>query len=93
MKARYLIIIERGAPNYSAYSPDLPGCIATGKSVEETIEQMRGAIEFHLEGMAESGEEIPKPRNLQFYVQETGEISENDLLTTIETNVPEMVHA
>jgi len=50
---RYLIVIERAEANYSAYSPELPGCVATGKTRKEVEEQMRDAIEFHLEGMEE----------------------------------------
>ena len=56
MKSRYLVIIERGERSYSSYSPDVPGCIATGKSIEETIDRMRSAIEFHFDGMIEAGD-------------------------------------
>lgn len=59
---RYLILIEGGPPsNYSAWSPDLPGCVATGASVEEVEREMRAAIALHLEGIAEDGGEIPEP--------------------------------
>ena len=58
---QYPIIIENGAANFSAYVPDLPGCIATGKTVQETTSNMREAIEFHLDGMQEDGLEIPNP--------------------------------
>ena len=50
---RYAIVIEKAENNYSAYVPDLPGCVATGATVEETEAQIREAIEFHLEGMRE----------------------------------------
>ncbi len=56
---RYLIIIEKADGNYSAYSPDLPGCVATGATVEETKGNMTLAVEFHLEGM--KVERIPIP--------------------------------
>lgn len=57
---RFLIIIEKGETNYAAYSPDLPGCVATGKTREEAEEQMHGAITFHIEGMKEDGLPIPQ---------------------------------
>ena len=57
----YAIIIEGEGDSFSAYAPELPGCIATGKSIEEVEELMREAIGFHLEVMKEHGEEIPPP--------------------------------
>ena len=59
--SEYTVIIEKGENNFSAYVPDLPGCITTGSSVEETEQNIRAAIEFHLAGMREDGEEIPPP--------------------------------
>ena len=56
---RYLVIIDEADGNYSAYAPDLPGCVATGRSREETEERMREAIAFNLEGLLEDG--IPAP--------------------------------
>jgi predicted RNase H-like HicB family nuclease len=56
---RYAIVIEKAESNYSAYVPDLPGCIATGATVEEVEAHIREAIEFHLEGMREDGIAIP----------------------------------
>ena len=52
---RYAVVIEKAANNYSAYVPDLPGCVATGASIAETEAQIREAIEFHLEGLREDG--------------------------------------
>ena len=66
---KYLIIIEKLETGYSAYSPDLPGCVATGKSPEDTEQNMREAIEFHLEGLKEEGYEIPKPTSRSSYVE------------------------
>ena len=66
---RYAMIIETGKHNYSAYLPDLPGCIATGKTIEEVRERMREAIELHLAGMREDGLPIPKPTSLADYVE------------------------
>ncbi len=59
--SEYTVIIEKGENNFSAYVPDLPGCITTGSSVEETEQNIRAAIELHLAGMREDGEEIPPP--------------------------------
>ncbi len=61
--SRYLIIIERTATGFSAYSPDLPGCVATGGTRGEVEQQMREAIEFHIEGLRLSGEPVPEPRS------------------------------
>ena len=65
---RFLIIIEQGSHNYSAYVPDLPGCIATGKTVDEVKANMKEAIRMHLEGMIEDQEEIPAPQTLAEYL-------------------------
>jgi predicted RNase H-like HicB family nuclease len=65
---RYAIVIEKANGNYSAYVPDLPGCIATGATVEETEISIREAIEFHLEGMREDGQTIPVPSSRVDYV-------------------------
>jgi predicted RNase H-like HicB family nuclease len=67
---RYLVLIEGGPPsNYSAWSPDLPGCVATGDTLEEVEREMRAAIAFHLEGLAEDGVEIPVPSGPGVYVE------------------------
>jgi predicted RNase H-like HicB family nuclease len=69
---RYLVLIEGGPPsNYSAWSPDLPGCVATGETLEEAEQEMRGAIALHLEGLAEDGETLPDPSGPGVYVERT----------------------
>ena len=65
---RYLIIIEKANGNFSAYSPDLPGCIATGKTQEEVARNMHGAIEMHLQGLREDVLPIPQPSVVAEYV-------------------------
>lgn len=65
----YAVIIEAGPPNYSAYVPDAPGCIATGQTVEEVTERMREALTGHLALMRDSGESIPEPRTQVTLVQ------------------------
>ena len=59
--AEYTIIIEKGDRNYSAYCPDIPGVVAAGATEEETLELMKEAIEFHLDGLKEENLPIPKP--------------------------------
>lgn len=66
---RYAIVIEKGEGNYSAYVPDLPGCVATGSSVEETERSIREAIEFHLGGLRADGLPIPQPTSQVEYVE------------------------
>ncbi len=58
---QYAIIIEKAEHNYGAWVPDLPGCISTGKTIEETKRNIQEAIEFHLEGMREDGLPVPEP--------------------------------
>lgn len=65
---RFLIIIEEGPHNYSAYAPDLPGCVATGRTYEEVEENMRKAIAMHLRGMIEDQEPIPAMHTTAEYV-------------------------
>lgn len=57
---KFLIVIEKSGDNFSAYAPDLPGCVATGQTREETEEQMMEAIELHIHGMLEDGLPIPR---------------------------------
>ena len=66
---RYAVVIEKGERNYSAYVPDLPGCVSVGDSLEEVKAAIREAIEFHLEGMREDGAPIPKPTSRVEYVE------------------------
>ena len=66
---RYAVVIEKAADNYSAYVPDLPGCIATGATVEETEQLIREAIELHLAGLREDGLPIPQPSSQVEYVE------------------------
>ncbi len=59
---KYAVVIEKATNNYSAYAPDLPGCVATGRTRSEAAQQIREAIAFHLEGLREDGASIPEPR-------------------------------
>ena len=67
-KRRFLIVIESAGSNYSAYSPDLPGCVATGKSSSEAERNMRRAIDLHLQGLAEDDAAMQAPRSSAGYV-------------------------
>ncbi|MFZ4537424.1 type II toxin-antitoxin system HicB family antitoxin [Propionivibrio sp.] len=66
---RYAIVLEKTENNYSAYVPDLPGCVATGETVEETENQIREAIELHIEGLREDGLAIPQPASIVEYLE------------------------
>jgi len=66
---QFAVIVEKSENNYGAWAPDLPGCVTTGQTVEETLANMREAIEFHLEGMREDGEPIPEPTSLAALVE------------------------
>jgi predicted RNase H-like HicB family nuclease len=67
--SRYLIIIEATSTGFSAYSPDLPGCVATGHTRKEVEREMRDAIEFHIEGLRLAGEQVPEPRSQASYCE------------------------
>jgi predicted RNase H-like HicB family nuclease len=66
---RYLIIIEPGETGFSAYSPDLPGCIAAGRTRREVEEQMRSAVEFHIECLRDAGQEVPPGTSCSTYIE------------------------
>lgn len=66
---KYLIVIEETATGYSAYSPDLPGCISTGETREEVEQNMREAIALHLDGLREDGVPVPEPHSYSAYVE------------------------
>jgi len=69
MRYRYLVIIEKGETSYGAYVPDLPGCIAVGETELEVMELIQEAIEFHLHGLRNEGENIPQPRSDVSFVE------------------------
>lgn len=69
MMRRYAVVVERAGSNYSAYAPDLPGCVASGDSVEETLANMREAIALHLRGLRDDGLPVPDPSSTTTYVE------------------------
>jgi predicted RNase H-like HicB family nuclease len=66
---RYAVVIEKAEGNYSAYVPDLPGCVATGDTVAAVEEEIRGAIRFHIEGLRADGVAIPEPTSIAEYIE------------------------
>ena len=69
MTKRYLIVMEETSTGFSAYSPDLPGCVATGSTESELEQRMREAIELHVAGLRERGEPVPEPQSSSSYVE------------------------
>lgn len=68
MTTRYAIVIEKADLNFSAYAPGLPGCVATGATIDSVKQNMKEAIRFHVEGLAEDGIEIPQPSSSVEYI-------------------------
>lgn len=66
---RYAVVIEKAAGNYSAYVPDLPGCVATGETVAAVEHEIREAIRFHIEGLKDDGLPVPAPTSIAEYVE------------------------
>lgn len=66
---KYLVVIEKTGTGYSAYSPDLEGCVATGRTRDEVEREIQEAIEFHLEGMARNGDPVPEPHTYSRYME------------------------
>lgn len=66
---RYLIVIESTQTGFSAYSPDIPGCVATGATRDEVEREMQEAISFHLDGLREDGAKLPQPQASSAYVE------------------------
>jgi predicted RNase H-like HicB family nuclease len=66
---RYAIVVEKAKSNYSAYVPDLPGCVATGATVKETERRLQEAIEIHVQGMRADGLPVPEPSSVVDYLE------------------------
>jgi len=66
---RYAVVIEKAEDNYSAYVPDLPGCVATGPTVQAIEHEIREAIRFHIDGLKEDGLPVPQPTSMAEYVE------------------------
>jgi predicted RNase H-like HicB family nuclease len=66
---RYAIVIEKAGGNFSAYVPDLPGCVATGATIPEVETEIREAIRFHIDGLKEDGAAVPAPTSIAEYIE------------------------
>ncbi|MGB6756202.1 MAG: type II toxin-antitoxin system HicB family antitoxin [Xanthobacteraceae bacterium] len=66
---RYAVVIEKAGSNYSAYVPDLPGCVATAATVSEVESEIREAIRFHIDGLKADGAAVPEPTSIAEYVE------------------------
>ena len=90
---KYLVVIEKGKNNYSSFSPDVLGCAATGKNVEETLLQIKEALQIHLETMINDGEYIPKAKGISQHISDgifnENEISAEYFITEVEIAVPQ----
>lgn len=90
---KYLVVIEKAKDNYSAFSPDMWGCIATGKTVEETVNEMKNALQLHLEGIVNDGDEVPHAKGISQHIEDgvfkEGEIADEYFITEVEIVVPQ----
>ncbi len=66
---KYMVVIEKGKSSFGAHVPDLPGCIAVGKSRQEVLKLIKEAIELHIEALRESGQKVPSPSSASEYVE------------------------
>jgi predicted RNase H-like HicB family nuclease len=90
---KYLVVIEKAKNNYSAFSPDVWGCVATGKTVEETLSQIKEALQIHLDALANDSEDIPKAKGISQHISDgvfkEGEIADEYFITEVEIAVPQ----
>ena len=90
---KHLVVIEKAKGNYSAFSPDVWGCVATGKTVEDTVLQMKEALLLHHETRANDGEDIPKAKGISQHISDgvfrDGEIADEYFITAVEIAVPQ----
>ncbi len=93
---KYLIAVEKSQTGYSAYSPDIPGCIATGKTVDKTVANMKSALVVHLRSMVDDGEELPAPRGIAAYLDAVSSSEGEEYFLThiaVEDVSPQRIHA
>ena len=89
---KYLVVIEKADNNYSAFSPDLPGCITVGPTVDETIASIKEAIELYLETMAEEGVSLPTSKGLRYHIEQgifdEDQVAEEYYIAQVEVHLP-----
>jgi predicted RNase H-like HicB family nuclease len=94
MKQRFMVIYEHGKRNYSGFAPDILGAGSVGKTLSEMRRMMKECLEFHLEGMAEDGEEMPMPVATSFdFAEIQDESVDHYVVEWLEIEVPEVIHA
>jgi len=90
---KYLVVIEKGENNYSAFSPDVWGCVATGKNVEDTLLQVKEALQIHIEAMVNDGEDTPKAKGISQHISDgvftEAEIAGEYFITEAEIAIPQ----
>lgn len=77
---RFLVVIEKAQNNYSAYLPHVPGCVSTGNTIDATLRNIKEALEFHLEGLAEEGISLPPSSSLEKHLADGDIILEDDVI-------------
>ena len=91
---KYFVVIEKAENNYSAFSPDFPGCITVGATIDETVSFIKEAIELYLEGMADEGEAIPLSKSLRYYIEQgmfdESSIGEEYYIAMVEVHLPKV---
>lgn len=91
---KYFVVIEKAESNYSAFSPDLPGCITVGATIDETVSFMKEAIELYLEGIADEGEAIPLSKSLRYYIEQgifdESHIAEEYYIARVDVHLPKV---
>ena len=77
---KFVVVIEKGKQNYSAYLPDVPGCVSTGNTIDETLHNIKEALEFHLEGLAEDKFALPQVASLETHLKNGDIVLEDDVI-------------
>ncbi len=90
---KYLVVIEKAKNNFSSFSPDVWGCIATGNTVEDTLTQIKEALQTHLDEIVNNSEKAPKPKGLSQHIADgvfkEGEIADEYFITEVEVAIPQ----
>lgn len=92
MEKKYFVVIEKAGSNYSAFSPDLPGCITVGDTIDETISFIKEAIELYLETVVDEGGAIPPSKSLRYYTEQgifdDDKVAEEYYVARVEVRLP-----
>ncbi len=86
---KFVVVIEKAEQNYSAYLPDVPGCVSTGNTIDETLSNIKEAHEFHLEGLAEEKYSLPEVESLEMHLKNGDIILDEDvIIASIHVHMP-----